>query len=986
MNSKNSFINHTTLNKLLQLKIFNIECIKEFTTKSIAFQNCFPKHSYHYTYNDYVKYGLQNARSINRNSANILSNINFFNLDIMCITETWTTSDNDLAIRQITPPTFKHFFQHRKNKRGGGIGILFKDFFDFNCISLTLYDTFEHLTLNLYNNSISLHVTIVYRPPSSSTNQFITDMCDFLGRTLRLNNHLIVGDFNLHIDKPSSITDEFINTMKEYDFIQHVSGPTHIKGHTLDLLFTRKSDELFDMCTTHDHNISDHFFLEGQIKIIKSEKKLKNITYRDWKKFDEIKFLHELHNNELFFQSPIESSVDSCVSIYNENLRSLLDNQIPLITKSIRISSEAPWYSHEIRTQQRKRRSLEQIWRRTKSISDRHRYVNQRNLVKTLVEKSKSDFYSNYVKKNSDNPQSLWSSMNKLLHSKVQPILPKGNNIANKFSQFFKEKIDNIRNSFSPTCLHKEVTINSTAILSTLSFASLDEVEKVVKNIKNKSSPRDPIPTNLLKTLSTHLLPIICSIVNSSFKSGMIPQSEKFSIVTPIIKNSKGCINDLSNYRPVSAITTLSKILEKLAYARLMTYLMQNDLLPSRQSAYRPFHSTETALIRFHDDLVRARDSGKITCVVLLDSSAAFDTVDHAILITRLRERFGICNDALKWIDNYLRNRQYSVRVESTYSSTVMMDCGVPQGSILGPVLYSLYTSPISDIIHKYDISHQIYADDTTIYNSFSINDNAESLALLQSCVYEVIDWYNCNRLKINPTKTELFVSGSPHRLLTFNNLSIEVNGNIIECKQTAKLLGVKFDNFLTFKEHITTVAKISFNFLRNLYKIRNYISESTATLIVNAFICSKLDYCNSLLYGCPKYSIKKLQNIQNASVRFIKKLPKHAHITNERKKLHFLTINYRIIFRICCYTHKCIYGSAPQYMKSLIRSSASANINTTLRTQSSIRLHQPICKKFSSFSTAGPLEWNKLPMNIRNINDFNSFKRKLKTYYFSIS
>ena len=752
----------------------------------------------------------------------------------------------------------------------------------------------------------------------------------------------------------------------------------------MDFAILLKSDNLIDSCSVHDLAISDHYFLEGQINILKIEKRFKDITYRNWKNFDMNKFQTQLENDNFFFSTPIIDSLDKCTSNYNHKLRSYLDNQIPLITKSIKISSDVPWFSNEIRTQKKIRRRLEQTWKKTKITSDKNNYVQQRNLVKALVEKAKKDYYTNYVNKNTKNPQTLWSSINTLLYRKSVPTIPDGEDVANRLSRYFKNKIVDIRNNFAPTCQVDENVINENIRLSTLNPVSVDEIKKVIAELKDKSSPRDPIPTSLLKTYSEILSPTLCSITNCSLISGVIPHSEKISIITPIIKNKKGDKNELSNYRPVSSITTLSKIMEKIVYARLMTYLTQNDLLPQRQSAYRPGHSTETTLMRFHEDLTQAQNSGKITCVILLDSSAAFDTVDHKILIERLNKRYGIQHQALKWIENYLQDRVYSVRIKTTYSTPESMECGVPQGSVLGPVLYTLYTSPISDIVDKYNISHQIYADDASIYNSFTIDNTGESMAVLQSCILEIIDWYNSNRLKINPNKTELFISGSSQRLIALGDLSIEMNGNKIQGTQSTKLLGVKFDSTLTFKDHISTVTKSSYNFIRNLYKIRNFISESTATLIVNAFICSKIDYCNTLLYGCPNYVIQKLQNIQNSSVRLIKKLPKWAHISNERKNLHFLAIRHRISFRICCYVHKCLNNSAPRYLENLIRRTASASVGITLRSQNSVRVFQPVVRKVCSFSSAGPKEWNILPESIRNIKNFNLFKQKLKTYYFT--
>uniref|UniRef100_A0A673ZSF1 Reverse transcriptase domain-containing protein n=1 Tax=Salmo trutta TaxID=8032 RepID=A0A673ZSF1_SALTR len=406
------------------------------------------------------------------------------------------------------------------------------------------------------------------------------------------------------------------------------------------------------------------------------------------------------------------------------------------------------------------------------------------------------------------------------------------------------------------------------------------------------------------------------SLINSSLTAGYVPSVFKRARVAPLLKKPTLDPSHVNNYRPVSLLSFLSKTLERAILGQLSCYLSQNDLLDPNQSGFKTGHSTETALLCVTEALRTAKANSLSSALILLDLSAAFDTVNHQILLSTLSE-LGISGAAHAWIASYLTGRSYQVAWRESVSAPRALTTGVPQGSVLGPLLFSLYTKSLGSVISSHGLSYHCYADDTQLIFSFPPSDN-QAANRISACLADVSVWMTDHHLKLNLGKTELLFL--PGKDCPFHDLAITVDNSLVSSPQSAKNLGVILDNTLSFSTNIKAVTRSCRFMLYNIRRVRPCLTQEATQVLIQALVISRLDYCNSLLAGLPACAIKPLQLIQNAAVRLVFNLPKFSHVTPLLRSLHWLPVEARIRYKTMVLAYGAVRGTAPPYLQALIR------------------------------------------------------------------
>ena len=427
------------------------------------------------------------------------------------------------------------------------------------------------------------------------------------------------------------------------------------------------------------------------------------------------------------------------------------------------------------------------------------------------------------------------------------------------------------------------------------------------------------------------------------------------------------------------------KILEKLVLSQVSSYLNSHNLYNTCQSAYRPGHSTETALLKVVNDLFLSLNKGNISVLALLDFSSAFDTIDHTILVHRLHTDFGFTDTVLQWFSSYLTDRTQYVSLCNHCSDFAPVHSGVPQGSVLGPMLFAMYIKPLSAIIDSHSIIHHSFADDLQLQMSAPPDRISELLHSMQSCISDVKAWATANVLKINDSKTELMLVTSK-RSKHLHNLptSITMGNAQIPFKQSVKNLGFTLDCHLTMNAHVSNIARTCYFELRRLASIRRFLTSTATATLVSAFVLSRIDYCDSLLFGSTNDVTSHLQRIQNYAARVIFRLPMSSSITIHLKSLHWLPLKVRSTYKIACLCYHCHSSTAPSYVTDLLHKKPLHTRNTRSSSYTMPLLNRPAHSKATlgdrSFSFASSSVWNSIPNDVRCAPSLSSFKSRLKT------
>ena len=540
-----------------------------------------------------------------------------------------------------------------------------------------------------------------------------------------------------------------------------------------------------------------------------------------------------------------------------------------------------PWINEEIAAAKKDCRKCEKLWRNNKSTVRRSEYRESCERVKHLIRKAKEEYFIKKIDECQGDQKKLFQIVDKLLGRNKSTSLPHFTDskiMARIFNEFFVTKISDIRCLLSTW--ESSATVMACPPLNSLLTASksklqifkpttVSEIITVIRKSSKASCALDPIPANLLCDLLPVLAPVITHLVNAALLSDTFPSQLKSAIVMPLLKKLGSDVEVLKNYRPVSNLSFISKVIERVVASRILDHMRENNFQDPMQSAYRSGHSIETALLRVHSDIVSAIDKERGVFLILLDLSAPFDTVDHTILLSFLKDYIGIDGPALKLFETYLTNRTQCVFIKGVLSELSELAYGVPQGSVLGPIAFCIYTIPLGAILRHYKIQYYIYADDTQLYFSFDLDSHDEVLTTISTCISDIRTWMIQNKLKINDDKTEFLLITSSRANFT-ENVHLNIGKETISPTNSCRSLGVMLDSHFTMDTQINSLCRATHFHLCNIAAIRDHLTTAAAEQLIHSLVSSRLDYCNSLLYGVPQYKINYLQRVQNIAARIV--------------------------------------------------------------------------------------------------------------------
>ena len=584
-------------------------------------------------------------------------------------------------------------------------------------------------------------------------------------------------------------------------------------------------------------------------------------------------------------------------------------------------------------------------------------------------------------------------------------LLSKPVDIADCQNQYFVDKVKNILSSMPPPIsdpLYKlKLLMRNRNSVFCLRSAHPDEVQKIILELRNsKSTGLDTIDSYILKCSLPYILPAVTHIVNESINSGIFPSQWKTAKVIPLLKSGDSL--NPKNYRPVAMLPILSKVLEKVVFCQVSEYMEENGLMHPNHHGFRRNHSTATCLIQLYDRWVAALEEKKFTGVCYLDLSAAFDVVNHSLLVEKL-SLYGFDKKSIKWIKSYLKDRKQAVCIEGKLSKVLSVTSGVPQGSILGPLFYTIFTNELPEIIHNHvgnggyfqsncnqSGSLCCYADDS----SFSFS--SQSIDTIQDELYQkyndISNYMVNNRLKLNGDKTHLMLLGTDkswRSKLTDDSLklSTDPNSNMIKTSRCEKVLGCIVSQNLKWADHIllnekSLVRQLSSR-LNALKSISVSASFKTRLMIANGLFLSKMAYAMPVWGGCEDFLVRSLQTVQNKAARLVCRKGIYTPISTLLSECNWLSVSQLIVQHSLVLFYKIQKCHEPKYLYEMFTTERRYNTRGEgIGKLDCVAVNPPTLSINSrSFRWRTVQLWNQLPASLRQSKSLVDFKAKLKTW-----
>lgn len=910
----------------------------------------------------------------------ILSSIPGHPVHFIILTETWIRSEADANSFQIQ--NYKHYYNYRTDRRGGGVTIFAHNSLMHYITECKYSDGNNYLWIKV--DRLSLDVGVIYKPGDTDINDFLNSY----ERQLNQRNRAVVfGDFNLDLiqDKNKDV-DDYTTILRENNYKilnkiekQYCTRETETTNTILDHVCTNIDNNSFHMSII-ESSMSDHKQL--YLEIIREEPLTKErnsyitVDYKDLCK----KMQQSMYQNK-----------DHDYKILEEHIKHNIENSKVTKTK-ITNNLNKDWISKDIIAAIKTRNYY---WKKLGKARENQNYktnfITQRNKVTMMIRKAKKDYYFKMFDKCKKNPKRIWRLINDLHSNKLKTddaptklvvnniTITSEHQIANAFNIFFATIGTQLASKIHVT--HHPNTQNTNLLskihdnnLSQLTPCTTTEVSKIIDSLDpNVSSGIDDISTKCIKCMKDIILEDLTACINRCLAEGKFPDVLKIAKVTPIFKS--GCRNDPSNYRPISVLPVISKIIEKILHDRLNSYLTAINFLSNKQYGFRSKSSTLSATIDLLTTIKTSNDKRMISLGILIDLKKAFDTVSHKLLLNKL-ENMGLSGSALGIYQSYLSNRKQVVRVGRTISDTHDVICGIPQGSILGPLLFLVYVNDI----HQAGLQGHItlYADDTSLfYFGNKMNELAEKA---QRDLNILHGWFQTNLLTINITKTKYIIFKNKNKQIDSYE-PLNINTIKIDDTEQEKYLGIIFDNKLTWQPHINFVKSKISRLTGALRRISYFLPNTTRFLIYNSLVKSHLDYLIELWGNAADVHINKLQRTQNKVLKVLFQYEYKTPTIQLYRETKQLNIKQLYIYNTCVLIYKIIHK---MIHSQLIFTKNRDHVKYNMLTRNANKLHTIHPRTNLGKTTIlyeGVKLYNNLPNNIIDIEIIAIFKKELKKH-----
>lgn len=903
-------------------------------------------------------------------------------VDILGICETFL--DHEIPDELVKLDGFNFERRDRVGKAGGGVITYLSETVNYKRRRDLENSDIETIWLEiLVPNSKSFLYCSAYRPPSANTTWVDLFTTEINKATCGNTEVIISGDFNIDLTKEPPRY--WSQALEVFNLTQVICSPTRVTGNSstlIDHIYTNMPEYITEL-NVPKISMSDHYpvCITRSTKNSFKKKTHTTIEYRDYKKFDEVNFLQDLaciNFDELEEFTEPNLALDHFYKFFI----SVLDKHAKIKSKRVKYQNIPKWINNEINEARHNRDFFHKK-------GDIENYKKWRNTVTELIRNAKRDYYRESIEENTCTSD-IWkhlkeftsnkneTNINFMTHNGTSSDDP--NEIANMYNDFITNisntLIDkNLRGTLEASHLIDFVhSKNPMNIKFTFNRISDEEVLDLLSKLNiNKSAGTDNIGPKILKISAPVIFKPITYIINLSIATCTFPDRMKEAKITPIYK--KGDKSIPGNYRPISILPTLSKIFEKHLASQIRNYLNEFDLLVKEQSGFREHHSCMSALTKMTENWLSEMDKGNLTGAVFLDFSKAFDLVNHEILIQKL-QLYNFDYSSVHLLRSYLENRRQEVRLGKYTSNKTELIAGVPQGSVLGPLLFILFINDMPLVIKQSIID--IFADDATLQNSSNrIDEISKNLQTDVNCIQT---WCTQNDMVLNETKTKSMVIGTKQRVSKLNsNLLLSINNKNIENSECEKLLGVFIDQNLDFDKHIDYVCKNVSTKIALLSKIKKFLPLQTRKLYYNAYILPVIDYCLTVWGSVPKFQLERLHKLQKRAARIILDMPLETPSLPLFEQLGWLNIYERLEYNKCILLYKTAHNLTPEYMHELFSFNTSENYSSRSSSNNDMYIKRHKTKIFEkSLQYSGPRLWNALPVSIRESNNVHQFKRKL--------